>query len=186
MQFGNVLRSFGYLSILGGLFLFVAQLWFYFNPESYPATTINYIGFLFILFGLFGVYLKNYESVGAFGFIGFLLALIGLVLYLGFTWFQLFVVADILAIDPQIMETGVPTAFIGFMASLYTLLIGLLLFAISNFMKGKETRLGAGLIILAAIAQLIPYGDKISQLILGVAFIFLGSVLLKTKFLSKD
>jgi len=177
MTFAGLLRLFGLSSIIGGLAIALVQIWFYFDQDSFIATYFDQVGYSFIAFGIIGLYLSQYKSFGGFGLFSFIILSLGTSLWLGFKWFQTFVVADILKSAPELMDTGLHTAVFGMNLSLYSLLIGILLFAAISFWKGVLSRWGSAFLIIAVLAELVPYGSLVSQIIAGVAFILLGTSL---------
>ncbi|WP_338448008.1 hypothetical protein R4Z09_17365 [Niallia oryzisoli] len=179
MTFASLLRLFGLSSIVGGLVIAFVQVWFYFDQDSFIATYFDQVGYSFIAFGIIGLYLSQYKSFGGFGLFSFIFLSLGMSLWLGLKWFQTFAVADITKGAPELLETGMHTAVLGMNLSLYSLLIGVLLFSVMSFWKGVVSRWGSAFLVLAVLAELVPYGSLVSQIIAGIAFILLGSSLWK-------
>lgn len=158
-------------SILGGIIIAVAHVWFNVSPNNVYAFALDEIGWTLILLGLIAIYFRQYQKLGVFGFISFLFFMVGLTLYLAVKWLQTFMIGDLLAYDDKVIDS-LPTAFAGEMFSLYSLLLGGVLFGIANAWKG--VRSAGWLLILGVIADLIPFGSYVSQIIAGIAFIWLG------------
>ncbi|WP_071394409.1 hypothetical protein [Bacillus tuaregi] len=174
MTFSIMLRLFGLSSIIGGGAVALVQVWFYFDQDSFIATYFNQVGYSLMAFGILGLYLSQYKSFGGLGLFSFIFLSLGTFLWLGYKWFETFVVADIKQSAPELMESGLHTTVFGVNLSLYTVLVGLLLFAVISFWKGVHTRWGLALLVLAVIAVLAPFGLWISQALAGIAFLLLG------------
>ncbi len=179
MTFDGLLRLFGLSSIIGGLAIALVQVWYFFDQHSFIATYFDQVGYSLIAFGIIGLYLSQYKSFGVFGQFSFILLSLGMSLWLGYKWFQTFVTVDLKKSAPELLNTGIHTAVFGMNLSLYSLLIGVFLFALISFWKGVHSRWGSAFLIIAVLSVLVPYGPLVSQIIAGIAFILLGTSLYK-------
>lgn len=188
MAFRSWLRPFGLSSFIGGLLIILAHPWLYIDPASFIATYLNYIGYLLIAFGLIGFCLAQYKSMGAFGFFSFTILFFGMSMWVGFKWFQTFVVADLLKSAPELMDSGLHVTLSGMSLSLYSLMIGLILFAGISLWKGIVSPWGSSLLLIGSIAEIIKpffeigsYESLVASMIIGIAFSWLGCALFLKK-----
>jgi hypothetical protein len=181
MAFGSWLRPFGLSSFIGGLLVALAHPWLYIDPASFIATYLNYIGYLLIAFGLIGLCLAHYKDMGVFSFFSFTILFFGMSIWLGFKWFQTFVVADLLKSAPELMDSGLHVTLFGTNLALHSLMIGLILFAGISVWKGFVSPWGSSLLLIGAIAEMIKpflemgsYESLVAPIIIGIAFSWLG------------
>lgn len=167
----KLVNALALFSVLGGLLIILTQVWFYVTPDSIYATYLDQVGYIFVLLGAIGLYFGQFKNLGTFGLFSFIFLIIGLSLWLGVKWYQSFLIEDLLAFDSKVLDS-LPTGFIGHMLSVYLLLIGVLLYGIANAWKG--VRWAGWLLIIAAVAELIPFGTYVAQLIAGIGFAWLG------------
>jgi hypothetical protein len=188
MAFGSWLRPFGLSSFIGGLLVVLAHPWLYIDPASFIATYLNYIGYLLIAFGLIGLCLAHYKNMGVFDFFSFTILFFGMSMWLGFKWFQTFVVADLLKSAPELMDSGLHVTLFGMNLSLYSLLIGLILFAGISLWKGIVSPWGSSLLLIGSIAEIIKpffeigsYESLVASIVIGISFSWLGWALFQKK-----
>ncbi|MBS4214890.1 hypothetical protein [Neobacillus rhizophilus] len=167
----KLVNALALFSVLGGLLIIVTQAWFFVTPDSIYATYLDQVGYIFILLGAIGLYFGQFKNLGAFGLFSFIFLIIGLSLWLGVKWYQSFLIEDLLAFDSKVLDS-LPTGFIGHMFSVYLLLFGVLLYGIANAWKG--VRWAGWLLIIASVAEVIPFGTYVAQLIAGIGFAWLG------------
>lgn len=172
----NLIRWSGLALMLGGIAFGVhlithppgetAQYALY--PLWVPSHLLGSIASVIILFGLVGLYARQSEKIGLPGLIGFVLTFVGFTLSAGALVFVSVVFVPFLAaqgmdslVDPQgqLFTSSAMQLTIGVGA--LSLLLGLLVLAITTLRAGVLPRWGAWLIILT-----IPLG------IVGGAFVF--------------
>lgn len=173
---------------MGGLLVALVHPWLYIDPESFIATYLNYVGYLLIAFGMIGLCLAQYKSMGVFGFFIFTILFFSMSMWLGVQWFQTFVVADILMSAPELMDSGLQATLFGTNLSLYSLLIGLILFASTSLWKGIVSPWGSTLLLIGSLAEFIKpfvelgsYESLVAPIIMGIAFSWLGYSLFQRK-----
>lgn len=188
MAFGSLLRPFGLSSFIGGLLIVLAHPWLYIDPESFIATYLNYIGYLLIAFGIIGLCLAQYKSMGLFGFFSFTILFFGMSMWLGLKWFHTFVVTDLLKSAPELMDSSLQATLFGTNLSLYSLLIGMILFAGISLWKGIVSPWGSSLLLIGSIAEIIKpfvelgsYESLVAPIIIGFSFSWLGCSLFLQK-----
>ncbi|MCQ6275014.1 hypothetical protein JMM81_08575 [Bacillus sp. V3B] len=193
MSFSSLLRPFGLCSFIGGLLIALVQPWLYVDPESFIATYLNYIGYLLIAFGMIGLCLVQYKSMGVFSFFSFTILFFGMIMWLGVKWFQTFVVADILISAPEVMDSGLQATLFGMNLSLYSLLIGMILFAVISLWKGIVSPFGSSLLLIGSITEIFrpfvgtgSYESIIAPIIIGLAFSSLGYSLFLKQYQDQD
>lgn len=176
-----MLRLFGLCSFLGGLMVSLVQLWFYYDPGSFIASYIDYVGYIFILFGIIGVYLAQYKKIGNLGLLIFIILIVSHSLWLGYRWFLTFADIDLRRSAPDLVKTDLPATYLWGDISLYSLLIGISLITILSLWKGVVSRIGSGLLLLGSLGAIvelaitfIPSGLLIPHAVIGVSFSWLG------------
>lgn len=176
MSTTKLIRSSGLSLMLGGIIFAVhlithppgetAEYAFY--PLWVPSHLLGSIASVLILFGLVGLYLRQSEKIGLPGLIGFILTFVGFTLSAGALIFISVIFVPFLAargmdsfVDPKgpLFTSSAMQLMVG--VSALSLLLGLLLLAITTLRAHVLPRWGAWVIILT-----IPLG------IVGGAFIF--------------
>lgn len=180
MPMSSLLRVCGIFSVFGGLLFLAMPVWY--NVSSVVGAFADLVGMIFMLFGIIGIYLRQIKVTGLVGLITFIIALIGTVLWTSFKWVSAFVVPILEKKAPEILNTPPEILEIGMGISLFSFFIGWFLFALVTAWKGILPRWGAILLILAMIADFIPYGYFVAQPLAGLGFIWLGYFLWKGKY----
>ncbi|WP_428908200.1 hypothetical protein [Niallia sp. Krafla_26] len=186
MEHRSLLRLFGICSLIGGLLIALFQVWFYLDPISFVATYFDHVGWAFITFGFIGLYLVQYRQTGGLGFFSFLILSLGLFQWLGYKWFLTFAAPDLRRSVPELLDSGLQSVFYGVEMSNYFLQISFFLFAVITLFKGVLSRFGASLLLIgsatafnAQMEEIIFYSPLVPQVLIGLAFAWLGYSLLR-------
>lgn len=184
MVHNGLLRLFGFSSFIGGLLIALLQIWYYLDSGSLMATYLDYVGWILLTFGLIGLFLAQYRSAGGIGFISFFLLTIAMFQWLGYKWFQTFVVPDLKRSAPELLDSGLQTVSYGADLSLYFLAASFFLFATISLWKGILSRWGTSLLLIGSalafnewIEESVLYSSLIPIAILGCSLSWIGLVL---------
>jgi hypothetical protein len=148
----------------------------------------------FGVLGLAGLYARQAERAGWLGFVGYLLLSLWMVLIMGFSFVEAFVLPHLATTLPAFvvawmgMFNGHPGSFdLGFLPTLWTLtapvyILGGLLFGIATFRAGFLPRWAGGLLalgtLLAPLAVLLPNAAQPKTAVpVGLALAWLGYAL---------
>ena len=197
----NLIRAAGLCALLGGLcYIFVGI----FHPANVPASVAttqwaivhvlacaaSFLGLL----GLAGLYARQAIRSGWLGLIGFVLLSLWLVLIMGFSFVEAFILPHLATVTPAFVEgwmgmfNGPAGKFnIGALPTIWLamapmLILGGLLFGVATFRAGVFPRWAGALLaastVLAPIAALLPNGSQPKIAIpMGVALAWLGYAL---------
>lgn len=177
MTLSSFLRVSGLCAMIGGLLFLSTPIWVLGFPDTMINAYVDHLGTILILLGLVGCYLSQIKSTGKFGLISFLIAFLGTSMWIGFKWASSFIVPVLKDVAPQMIDEMPATIMIGMMISLYTFLIGWILFSIVTARKAVLPRWGAILIIIGLISDVIPYGYYVAQPLAGLGIAWLGYAL---------
>ena len=183
MQSSNLIRWAGLAavlscvsSVMGDLLSLVVDL----ESAESAATTPYMLVFLLYLLGtvllllsLVGLYSSQSEPAGFLGLLGFLVAFLGTALVSGALWFELFITPSLAVEAPELAEAELGLA--GFAISFLLVVVGWVLFGVATLRARVYPRLAAALLIVGAVASLVPV--PLSGVVLSVAVAWLGLML---------
>jgi hypothetical protein len=146
------------------------------------------------LFGMAGLYIRQAVKVGWLGLVGYILFSFWLVLVMGFSFVEAFILPQVATSSPAFVQAWMgmfnPTASnfdLGALPTLWTLtapiyILGGLLFGIATFRAGILPRWAGALLalgtVLAPVAVLLPNASQPKMAIpVGVALAWLGYAL---------
>lgn len=180
-----LLRLCGISLILGSLMIIFMQGWFYLDSASFVAAYFDYAGWILITFGMIGLYLVQYRRNAGLFSLSFLLLILSLFQWIGYKWFQTFVVPDLRRDAPEVLEFGLQSVFYGIDASIYALQISLFLFTVVSLFTGVLSRFGLSLLLIGSalafnqlLEETVLYNPMVPQIMIGVALFWLGLHLL--------
>lgn len=201
----NIFRLAGLSALLAGICYVLVGI---FHPPNLPAsvTTTRWevvhiiacaMSFFGIL-GLTGLYVRQAKKTGLLGLIGFILLSLWLVLIMGFSFVEAFILPHIATAAPGFVESWMgmfnsPAGKfdIGFLPTLWTItaplyILGGLLFGIATFRAGILPRWAGALLavstLLAPAAAGLPNASQPKTAIpMGVALAWLGYALFTEK-----
>lgn len=202
MTTSTLMRWAGLFAMLTGLCFIVIGM---FHQENIPAvvTTATWVnvhifavamGF-FGLFGMVGLYARQAEKSGWLGLAGFILLSLWLVIIMGFSFVEAFILPLLAAESPVFvadvlgMFSGVPSEVdLGVLPTLWNIsglliILGPLLFGIATFRAGILPRWAGSLLALGAVlvpvGVLVPpaYQPETVMIPIGLAFAWLGYAL---------
>ena len=201
MTNSTLFRLAGLSALLAGICYMLVGI---FHPANIPSSVITtrweIVHFLacamsfFGVLGLTGIYVRQAERAGWLGLIGFLLFSFWLVLIMGFSFVEAFILPHIATSTPGFvvswmgMFNGPAGKFdIGFLATVWKLtaplyILGGLLFGIATFRAGVLPRWAGALLaistVLAPIGALLPNASQPKLAIpVGIALAWLGYAL---------
>ena len=183
MQSSNLIRWAGLAavlscvsSVMGDLLSLVVDL----ESAESAATTpymlvflLYLLGTVLLLLGLVGLYSSQSEPAGFLGLLGFLVAFLGTALVSGALWFELFITPSLAVEAPELAEAELGLA--GFAISFLLVVVGWVLFGVATLRARVYPRLAAALLIVGAVASLVPI--PLSGVVLSVAVAWLGLML---------
>lgn len=196
----KVIRWAGLAAMVAGLFYVFVGLFHPLNVVASVTTTrwaiVHVLASAMCFFGLLGLtglYARQFKEVGWLGLAGFLLLSLWLVVIMGFTFVEVFILPPLATTDPKFVEgflgvySGSGGANFEVLTTVWNLtspmyLLGGLLFGIATFRAGILSRWAAVLLALgtalAPIAALIPpeYQPKVAVPV-GIALAGLGYAL---------
>ncbi len=166
----------GVSSVIGDLLSLVVDLE---SAESAATTPYMLVFFLYLLgtvlllLGLVGLYSSQSEAAGSLGLLGFLVAFLGTALVSGALWFELFITPSLAVEAPELAEAELGLA--GFALSFLLVVFGWVLFGVATLRARVYPRPAAALLIVGAVASLVPI--PLSGVVLSVAVAWLGLML---------
>ncbi len=131
------------------------------------------LGTVLLLLGLVGLYSSQSEPAGFLRLLGFLVAFLGTALVSGALWFELFITPSLAVEAPELAEAELGLA--GFAISFLLVVVGWVLFGVATLRARVYPRLAAALLIVGAVASLVPI--PLSGVVLSVAVAWLGLML---------
>ncbi|MCM3763745.1 hypothetical protein [Neobacillus niacini] len=177
-------KLYSVLTLLSGLFLFVAWVLFtfgffkrdYSSAPYYIPIYLDYFGAILLLFALIGFYLYHLNSSGKFLTFSFIIGITGTILSLGMKYLGLFVNPYINKIAPNVLSAPPESPLIeGMVLSFLVYAIGVILIGI-NIMKSKKLPFLGGLVFaVSPFFEFVPVaGVPLNSLLLGLALVYLG------------
>ena len=106
------------------------------------------------MLGLVGLYSSQSEPAGFLGLLGFLVAFLGTALVSGALWFELFITPSLAVEAPDLAEAELGLA--GFAIPFLLVVVGWVLFGAATLRARVYPRLAAALLIVGAVASLVP------------------------------
>jgi len=197
----NLIRWAGLAAMLGGISYVVVGL---FHPPNVPSSVtstqwaiVHVVAMAMSFFGLLGVtglYARQMKETRWVGLVGFVLLSLWLVLIMGFTFTEVFILPVLATTAPAFVEAWMgmlngyaSTISLGTLSTVWTLsgplyLLGGLLFGIATFRAGILPRWAAGLLaigtVLAPVAALLPLELQPKVAVpVGLALVWLGYAL---------
>ena len=194
----NLIRWAGFSAMLAGLCYVVVGI---FHPANIPAsvTTTRWVIVhifacamsIFGLLGLPGIYARQAEKAGWLGLIGYILLSLWLVVVMGFSFVEAFILPHVATALPAVVQSwmgmfNAPAGSfdIGILPTLWTLtgpvyILSGLLFGIATFRAGVLPRWAGALLalstLLAPLAALLPNASQPKIAIpMGLALAWLG------------
>ena len=183
MQSSNLIRWAGLAAVLSGVSSVIGDLLSLVvdleSAESAATTPymlvflLYLLGTVLLLLGLVGLYSSQSEPAGFLGLLGFLVAFLGTALVSGALWFELFITPSLAVEAPELAEAELGLA--GFAISFLLVVVGWVLFGVAALRARVYPRLAAALLIVGAVASLVPI--PLSGVVLSVAVAWLGLML---------
>lgn len=183
MQSSNLIRWAGLAAVLSGVSSVIGDLLSLVvdleSAESAATTPymlvllLYMLGTVLLLLVLVGIYSSQLEHEGFLGLLGFLVAFLGTALVSGALWFELFITPSLAVEAPELAETELGLA--GFAISFLLAVVGWVLFGVATLRARVYPRLAAALLIVGAVASLVPI--PLSGVVLSVAVAWLGLML---------
>ena len=183
MQSSNLIRWAGLAAVLSGVSSVIGDLLSLVvdleSAESAATTPymlvflLYLLGTVLLLLGLVGLYSSQSEPAGFLGLLGFLVAFLGTALVSGALWFELFITPSLAVEAPELAEAELGLA--GFAISFLLVVVGWVLFGVATLRARVYPRLAAALLIVGAVASLVPI--PLSGVVLSVAVAWLGLML---------
>src|ERR1700690_3997587 len=194
----NLIRWAGFSAMLAGICYVIVGIFHPANIPSSVTTTRWVIVHIFAcalafcgLLGLPGLYARQAERSGWLGLIGYILLSLWLVLIMGFSFVEAFILPHVAAALPDFVQSWMGmfnapagTFDIGVLPTLWTLsgpvyILGGLLFGIATFRAGILPRWAGALLalstVLAPLAALLPNASQPKTAIpMGLALAWLG------------
>lgn len=112
------------------------------------------LGTVLLLLGLVGLYSSQSEPAGFLGLLGFLVAFLGTALVSGALWFELFITPSLAVEAPDLAEAEL--GLVGFAIPFLLVVVGWVLFGAATLRARVYPRLAAALLIVGAVASLVP------------------------------
>ncbi|MBD0379642.1 hypothetical protein [Paenibacillus sedimenti] len=182
----KLIRSFGFAGMLGGLAYLPSR--FFIQPQFNGSVTgligwgLDTIALTCSLFLFAGMLLAQIHKVRGFGLFTFFFIFLTSSLFAGHQYGLLLLAPIIHQLDPAMFEgTGMPPLpfMIATLGNVGLKLIAIVMFAAVSLKHKVLPRWALIVMIIGALSDFVPFGDYISRIVSGIAFIGLGSALWK-------
>ena len=132
---------------------------------------------MLLLVALVGLYAGQAEAAGIPGAVGFLVALVGTALFVGSSWYSVFLLPALAQAAPAFLDADLSLLEkVGSVLSLGLLVTGWLVFAVSTLRARIYPRAAAVLLLIGVVVGAIPL--PLTTTVFGVAVAWMGVLLL--------
>ncbi|TLS50740.1 hypothetical protein FE782_18750 [Paenibacillus antri] len=184
MELQKAAKVFGFIGMLGGMAQIPAR--FFIQPEYTGGVegmigwTLDAMAMLCSLFLFTGLFLVQLHKMGRFGMFSYIFLLLVTALWAGHQYGLLLLAPELVRLDPEIMlSTSMPPLLfmIATLGNIALKWIAYLLFAGVSLKHRVVPRWALILLMIGISLDFAPMGDYLERIVVGIAFVVLGSML---------
>jgi len=155
------------------------------QPADNVLHSVKYVLALLAMFALLlaltGLYLRQAHAAGRLGLIGYLIASLGTVLVAGDWWFESFIVPQLAAVAPQVMNAAITgSMLVGGAATFGLFAVGWTVFGIATFRANVYPRPAAVLLTIGGLVGILALSTPY-QVPLAIAVGWIGYSLTRSQ-----